>query len=474
MNILSFIRKLQDLVWGVPLMALLLGTGIYLMILLRGIPLRKLGWALSEALGGDPGKKEKKGEGGEEISAFSCLATELAATIGTGNIVGVVGAISLGGPGALWWMALSGVIGLATKLVESSLSVKYRILTKEGAFLGGPMVTLSNAFPLPRFGKALGILYASLAVLCAFGMGNMVQANSIAVSLKASFSVPFATSGWIIALFVLFSVLGGVKQISKIASFLVPAMGGIYLAGCLGILLKSWDQLLPVLFASLKAAFLPRAVGGGIFGTVTCTLADSIRWGVSRGIFSNEAGLGAGGISAAATSEESYVRQGFISMTGVFFDTLVICMVTGITYCCSGVMQGIRDGYYVMPNGMRIAETDGAGLMIAAFEGAYGRFGVSLLGICITLFAFATILGWGYQGEQAFRFLFGEKHVKWFRLSYGLASLAGAYFTAEVIWGAADVCNGLLALPNLICVLVMAPGICEEIRHNFARIPTSY
>lgn len=464
MELLKLIQKMQEWVWGVPLMTALLGTGIYLMILLRGLPILKLPRAISEAVGGnrhlDEAKKEKEKN---DISAFSCLATELAATIGTGNIVGVVGAITLGGPGALWWMALSAVIGLATKLVESSLAVKYRIKTKDGSWLGGPMVTLARAFPNPVLGKYLGYAYALLAVLCAFGMGNMVQANSIASSLKASFSIPVYVSGWIVALLVLFSVLGGVQVISRLSTYLVPAMGGLYLAGCLGILIQGHDLLLPVLLESLKAALCPRAVGGGVFGTLSCTLAGSIRWGISRGIFSNEAGLGAGGISAACTQEHSFVRQGLISMTGVFFDTLVICMVTGITFCCSGILPEIAQGYYLMSNGRRVSMDDGAGLMIAAFEKAYGSLGVALLGVCITLFAFATILGWGYQGEQAFRFLFGDTAVKWYRFVYGFASLIGACFTADLIWGISDICNGLLALPNLICILAIAPGSCREL-----------
>ena len=471
MELMELIHKVQEWVWGVPLMAALLGTGIYLMILLRGLPILKLPRAISEAVGENKALDDSKSEKGQnDISAFSCLATELAATIGTGNIVGVVGAITLGGPGALWWMALSAVIGLATKLVESSLAVKYRIKTGDGSWLGGPMVTLTRAFPMPVLGKYLGYVYALLAFFCALGMGNMVQANSIAGSLKAAFSIPVYVTGWVVALLVLFSVLGGVKVISRISTYLVPAMGGLYLAGCLGILIRGHEQLLPVLLESLKAAFCPRAAGGGVFGTLSCSMSAGIRWGISRGIFSNEAGLGAGGISAACTQEHSFARQGLISMTGVFFDTLVICMVTGITFCCSGILQKMEQGYCLLANGGMVSMDDGAGLMIAAFERTYGRLGVVLLGVCITLFAFATILGWGYQGEQAFRFLFGEAAVKWYRFAYGFSSLVGACFTADLIWGISDICNGLLALPNLICILVLAPGICRELNGELQKI----
>lgn len=458
---MSYVKKIQDLIWGVPLMTLLLGTGIYLMLLLRGLPVRKLFWAVSEAV---RGKKKPEGEKDEEVSAFSSLATELAATIGTGNIVGVVSAITLGGPGALWWMGFSGVIGLATKLVESSLSVKYRRKTAGGNWLGGPMVTLTDAFPKPTIGRVLGILYAIFAVLCAFGMGNMVQSNSIAVALNSSLSLPPVITGAVVGGLILFSMLGGVKTISKIATYLVPAMGALYLAGCLGIILQGRGVLWEVLAKSFLAAFHPRAVSGGIFGAVTATAFDGIRLGISRGIFSNEAGLGAGGISAASSGETDYLRQGFISMTGVYFDTLIICMVTGITFCCSGVLKELSGGSYLMANGKSISAGDGAGLMIAAFEKAYGRFGGLLLSVCIVLFAFATILAWGYQGEQAFRFLLGDGKVTWYRFIYGLLSLFGAVFTVELIWGISDICNGLLALPNLVCVLFLAPSICAEIR----------
>lgn len=462
----NILQRLRDFVWGPPLLVLLLGTGIYLMILLRGLPLRNLGMALKIALGIDGAGDQKKGEKGaeKEISAFSSLATELAATIGIGNIIGVVSAMTLGGPGALLWMILCAMIGLATKLVESTLSVKYRMKRTGEPPLGGPMITLATGFPFPRVGKFLAALYALLAVLGSFGMGNMVQGSSVAASMEASFGIGKAQTGIFLTILTILAILGGMKMISKISTYLVPAMGAIYLAGCLGIILFHPQNLLPGIRDVFLAALSPRAVSGGLFGTVTCTMAESLKWGVARGIFSNEAGLGAGGISAAASKEKDPVRQGYVSMTGVFFDTIVICTVTGIAYACSGVAGMAQRGELFLRNGMMVNLRDGSAMMVAAFETVFGRFGGALLGTCISLFAFATILGWAAQGEAAFGYLFGFQRVMTYRFLYGLMTFVGAVFAVETVWTISDICNGLLAIPNLICVLVMAPEICADIR----------
>lgn len=461
-HFLQIIRKLQDFVWGTPLLVLLLGTGAYLMFLLRGLPLKKLIPAVKLALGG----REKRAEHGKQggISAFSSLATELAATIGTGNIVGVVSAMTLGGPGALVWMVLSSILGLATKLVESSLSVRHRITKKNGQFLGGPMITLATSFPFKRTGRVLAYLYSLFAVLCAFGMGNMVQANSIAASLEASMGIDRAKTGLFLSILTILTILGGIRMISGVSTYLVPFMGAVYLLGCFGVILANLQNFFPAVLGILTAALCPRAVSGGIFGTVAVSWIQSMKWGVSRGVFSNEAGLGAAGISAAASRETQFVKQGLISMTGVFFDTVVICVLTGIAYACSGIPQKLESGGLLLRSGTAVSLSDSAGLMIAAFETAFGKVGGIFLSVCITLFAFATILGWAYQGEQAFLYLFGEKAGKVFCFAYCLAALLGAVFTIETVWGISDICNGLLAVPNLICVLAMAPDICGEIK----------
>ncbi|MBR6477661.1 MAG: sodium:alanine symporter family protein, partial [Lachnospiraceae bacterium] len=261
-------EKLKELLWGTPTICVLLGTGIYLMILLKGLPIRKLPAALRLSLG--MGREAKDGEE-KGISAFSCLATELASTIGTGNILGVVGAMELGGPGALFWMLLSAFTGLPTKLVETALSVKYKSASKEGEAVGGPMVTLAKAFPAKRLGKALGIFYAALAVAGSFCMGNLVQANSIALSLRDAFGIEPKRLGFLLTFLTILAVLGGMKKISKIATFLVPAMGSLYLAGCLGILLCHLENLVPAIAQIIRCAFHPRSALGGLFGTATCS-----------------------------------------------------------------------------------------------------------------------------------------------------------------------------------------------------------
>ena len=380
------VESFRDLLWNGPLLFSLLGTGVYLMMLLRGAPLRNLKPALMLAVGG---KKDSEG-----VSSFSSLATELAATIGIGNVFGVVSAMTMGGPGALLWMEVSAILGLATKLVESTLSVKYRALREGELPLGGPMVTLSRAFPFPKAGRILGLFYAAFALMSCFGMGNLIQANAIAVTLREAFGADGLKVALGITILTIFSVVGGRKGISKIATFLVPAMGALYLAGCLGIIVLHPFRVLPALRGILAGAFCPKAVSGGIFGTVTASAFQSMSLGVARGVFSNEAGLGAGGITAAAAAEKSCVKQGLISMTGVFFDTILICSVTGLAFAVSGVLGGAE----------RAASMDPSVLTSKAFENTYGRFGVCLLAVCITLFAFATILGWASQGEAVFRF----------------------------------------------------------------------
>lgn len=456
----EFICKIREIIWGPPLLVLLLGTGAYLMILLRGLPVKKLFPAIRLALQGDD-------RGKEGVSAFSSLATELAATIGTGNVAGVVSAMTLGGPGALLWMQVGAALGLATKLVESTLSVKYRIKGEKGIPVGGPMITLKYAFPRKRLGAALAFFYALMAFLVSLGMGNMVQSNSIADVLGSSFGLPARKTGLILGVLTLFAVMGGIRLISKVSAYLVPAMGALYLAGCLGILILCRENLVSSIRDILIGAFSPRAVSGGAFGMVTCTTLQSVSAGISRGVFSNEAGLGAAGISAAASREESCVKQGLISMTGVFFDTMLICTLTGLSFAASKVAGPAGEGRLFLKNGSMVTTEDASGLMAAAFESVYGRYGSLLLGICVTLFAFATILGWAAQGEAAFSFLFGSKRIGVFCVIYAICALLGALFSPKIIWNASDVANGLLAIPNLICVLVMAKETAGTIRKKF-------
>ena len=458
----GLIRQLDNLVWGPALLLLLLESGSYLMLRLRFLPLRNLKFALKCAFGGDspPGKNTLgKGSGrasSGSVSSLASLTTELATTLGIGNIIGVAMAMVLGGPGALFWMVATSIVGMATKLVESMLSVKYRGKNQKGQSAGGPMYTCLHAFP-GKPGRILGTLFALLAVTASFGMGNMTQSNSIADTLWVSFRVPKADTGLFLTILTVLVVIGGISVIGKVTQVLVPFMGVFYLLGALAVILVHWRNLPGAVAGILTAAFHPQAVSGGIFGTVTVSAYQSLRWGVARGIFSNEAGIGASGITAAAADTEDCVKQGYISMTGVFLDTAVVCTITGLAFAVSGVLS-LTDA-----NG---APLTGTALTLAAFSTVLGDWGNSFVSACIVLFAFATVIGWAYQGERAFEYLLGgsTKYNIWYRFIYGLTAFVGCVCPLEVVWNFSDICNGLMAVPNLICVLALSGSACREIR----------
>lgn len=444
---MDILELVNDFVWGKWMLVLLLGTGIYFMIKLDFCPLFQLKGAIKSAIGGG----KKKGNG--SVSSLSALMTELAATIGTGNIVGVASAMLLGGPGALFWMMVSGLFGMATKLVESSLSVKYRMRKMNGENVGGPMYLAGYAFKNRLVARMIGVLFAVFAVGASFGMGNMVQANSIAITFRDTFSISVAKVGLCVSILTILVVLGGVKRITKITTYLVPFMGAFYIIGCLLVLLTHVTALPEAIWYIISSALLPRAVAGGLFGSITVQGLQSMRWGISRGVFSNEAGLGASGISAASSGLDDYIKQGYISMTGVFFDTLVMCLITGLTLAVSGVFAVNNNG-------------DCNYLVVSAFCTTFGKLGEYFVCICIGLFAFATIIAWGYQGERAFEFLTGrEKWNIWYRFAYGLVCLLGAVCPLQIVWTLSDICNGLMVVPNLICVYKLSGGICKEIRN---------
>uniref|UniRef100_UPI0040565E4C alanine/glycine:cation symporter family protein n=1 Tax=Acetatifactor sp. TaxID=1872090 RepID=UPI0040565E4C len=465
----ELLKKIDNWVWGPGMLLFLLGTGCYLMVRLRFLPIRRLKFALFCTVGMEDKllqKKDKIHKKGKEkskssqkktggVSSFSSLTTELAATIGTGNIVGVATAMVLGGPGALLWMLLSSVIGMATKLAESMLAVKYRSQNAKGEVVGGPMYTLANAFPIPQVGKILGILFAVFAVMASFGMGNMTQSNSIAEAMKVSFDIPQAKTGLVVTLATILVVLGGIGTIAKVTQIMVPLMGSFYLVGALFVIGTHLENLSQGVYDIVVSAFAPQAVTGGIFGYMTVSAMEALRWGVSRGVFSNEAGLGAAGISAAAADTTDYVKQGYISMTGVFLDTIVICSITGLAFACSG-MLGSKDA-----NGEFLT---GTALTIAAFETTFGEKGATFISICIVLFAFATIIGWAYQGEKAFEFLVKKsQYCICYRFFYALIAFVGTVSSLEAVWDFSDICNGLMVIPNLICVLALSGGACREI-----------
>ena len=458
-EVTGFLQQADRIVWGPWLIFLLLGCGCYLMISLRFLPLRNL----LAALGLVFHPKSRKCTDGKGVSSFSALTTELAATIGTGNIVGVATAMALGGPGALLWMLLSGIIGLSTKLVESTLCVRYRVRDHKGKPVGGPMYVLQNAFPYRRMGRILAVLFAIFAVLASFGMGNMTQGNSIAEALAVTFGVGRTATGLVLGILTILVILGGIDKIARVTEYLVPCMAVFYLFGTGMVIFTHLHNLPAGIWQILWGAFCPEAMAGGGIGFLcsvgngtACSGRQAMRYGVSRGVFSNEAGLGAAGISAACADTPDAVRQGYISMTGVFIDTIVICSLTGLAIASSG-MLGQRDAQGELLNG--------TALMIAVFSATFGRVGEWMLTISIALFAFATIIAWEYQGEKAFEYLTGRcRRTGWYRVGYGIAAFLGAVCSLEAVWDFSDICNGLMAVPNLLAVVMLSKGICREIR----------
>lgn len=453
----ELLEQLNRILWGPWMLAFMLGSGLFLLIRMEFLPIRNLGYALRCVLGWD---RECRTEGGSKkgkgISPAASLTTELAATIGTGNIVGVATAMVLGGPGALFWMLLAAFAGLSTKFAESMLAVRYRIKDPDGSYRGGPMYALSYGFSHQRLGRFLGMAFSLFAVLASLGMGNMTQSNSIAVSMKETFGIRQAETGLILTILVIIVVLGGIRSISRLTLYLVPCMALFYIVGALIVIAAHIEQLPAGIGQILRMAFTGKAAAGGVGGMLTLTMQDALRWGVSRGVFSNEAGLGAAGITAAAADTDSAVRQGYISMTGVFFDTIVICTLTGLVLACSGVL-GLQD-----EKGLPLT---GAALTIAAFSTVFGRWGGCFVSVGIGLFAFATIIAWEYQGECAFAFLSGKrKYCGCYRFIYGLSTFVGAVCMLETVWSFSDAMNALMAVPNLICVLALSGTVCKEMK----------
>ena len=436
----AFLKAVNAAAWGPPLLFLLLGTGIFLTIQLRALPIRRLFFALRTAFGREARYSGEKTEAG--VSPFASLMTELAAEIGTGNIVGVASAMALGGPGALGWMMLAAVVGLALKFSESFLSVQYRMQRKDGTYCGGPMVTLTRAFPGERLAKMLAVFFAGSTVLVSLGMGNMTQANSIALAMQDTFGVAREKSALVLTILLLLVVTGGLRSIAKAAEVLVPGMALFYLGGAGMVIGLHAGELPRTLLAIVRDAFSFRAVSGGAVGA-----------GISRGVFSNEAGLGAGGISAAAAQTDDPVRQGYISMTGVFVDTMVICLVTGLAVGVTGAAEGILEA----------EKADGAAMVIQAFESVFGPAGGYVVAVGILLFAFATMAGWAYQGEQAFLWLVKKDSFGMvYRVFFCFAAFAGCVCMAETVWNFAELANACMAVPNLLCVLRLWKEVKEE------------
>ena len=423
-------------VWGLPLIVLLLGTGVYLTILLRGIQLRALLPALYLAL-----IKRKESDDAEgDISHFQALMTALSATVGVGNIAGVATAIAVGGPGAVFWMWVTGLLGMATKYSEAVLAIKYRQVDKFGTMSGGPMYYISNGLGI----RWLGMLFAVFASLAAFGIGNMVQSNSVADALGEAFGIPFWITGLVLCVATGLVIVGGIKSIARATSLIVPIMIILYMFGAVLTLIVFWKNIPHAFHLIFYHAFNPTAAAGGFLGA---TLSQTVRMGVARGIFSNESGLGSSPIAAAAAKTRNPVAQGLVSMTQTFIDTLVVCTFTALVIICSGLWT---DG------------DTGAGLSAKAFNAGVPELGASIVAISLAFFAYSTLLGWSYYGEKAIEYIFKERAVMPYRVIFTGVVFVGAVVKLDLVWTFADVMNGLMAFPNLIGLLGLSRVVLEE------------
>jgi alanine or glycine:cation symporter, AGCS family len=454
----AWVGNLSGWVWGWPMLVLLVGTGFYLTFLLRGLQFRELGHSLWLAL------IKRKEEGAGDISHFQALMTALAATVGTGNIAGVAAAISVGGPGALFWMWITGLVGMATKYAEAVLGVKYRIVDPRGEMAGGPMYYLARGVGGP-LGKTLGWFFALFAAIAAFGIGNMVQSNSVADALRSSFGFDPIWTGIIIAVLTAAVILGGIKSIGRVAEFFVPVMILFYIAGALVVLAINWRGLPAIFVYVVQDAFRPAAAVGGFAGA---TLMAAVRMGVARGVFSNESGLGTGGIAAAAAQTKHPVSQALVSMTQTFIDTIVVCSMTGFVIIATGSWMKVDPG-----TGRGFT---GSPLTIEAFStGLPGNWGGAIVSIGLALFAYSTILGWSYYGERAIEYLLGAKSILPYRLLFIVASFLGCWVLThpgaggfQLVWSFADVMNGLMAFPNLVGLLLLSGVVAKETRDYLA------
>ncbi|QBI21334.1 sodium:alanine symporter family protein [Egibacter rhizosphaerae] len=441
----------SGIVWGEYLLIpLLLLTGLWLTIILKGLQFRRLIYALWLAL---IKRKEEGTEG--DISHYQALSTALAATIGVGNIAGVAGAIAIGGPGAVLWMWVTGLVGMATKYSEAFLGVKYRRVDAKGEQSGGPMFYLSRG--LPGIGPVLGVLFAVFAAIAAFGIGNMVQANTVADSVNDQFGVETWITGLILTVLAATVIIGGIRSIGRVAAMFVPIMAVFYILAALWVLIVNVEALPAAIATIFNDAFTGTAATGGFAGA---GIAAVIQQGVARGIFSNESGLGTGGIAAAAAQTSHPVRQALVSMTQTFIDTLVVVSFTALTIIVTDTWFRVEE----------IADREGALVTIRAFsEGLPGEWGGILVTVAVVLFAFSTLLGWSYFGERCMDFLFGRRAVEPYRVVFVVLIFVGALFEVGVVWTFADVMNGLMALPNLIGLVLLSGMIARETREYMSR-----
>lgn len=434
MNFFDFINKY---LWGIPMVVVLFGTHIYMTV--------RTGFIQKKVFTGIRLSVTPDHDGDGDVSHFAALSTALASTIGTGNIVGVGTAIALGGPGAVLWMWLTGVFGMATKYAESLIAVKYRVKTDKGEMLGGAMYALERGLGI----RWLGLVFAVLTVLASFGIGCTVQANATATVISSATNIPEWVLGIVLVILLGLVIIGGLQTIAKVCTKLIPFMSIVYVVGCLIILVINAEYIIPAIKVICVSAFSPRAAGGGF---VAATVMAAIRFGCARGLFSNESGMGSAPLVAAAAQTRNPVRQALVSMTGTFWDTVVICLVTGLTLVSTIIAH---------PEIGEAAQDNGGTLTTLAFE-QIGTFGPILLSFGMITFAFSTMLGWSYYGDRCMEYLFGPKSVMPYRIFYSLLAYVGATVSLDLVWGMADTTNALMVIPNVIAMWMLASVISKD------------
>ena len=445
-SFIPVLDAIDSFMWGPPLITLLVGTGIFLTIRLGFLQVFRLPKALGLVY-----RAQNMGKG--DVSSFKALCVALAATIGTGNIVGVATAVKVGGPGAIFWMWMAAFFGMATKYAEGLLAVKYRSVDEKGEIAGGPMFYIRNGMG-EKYRPLAGFFAIATILVAFFGIGTFPQVNAIVDSIDLAFGVPKIMTDAVLTILIAAITIGGLQSIARVASKIIPFMAALYVIISLGLILMHISAVPDAVALILESAFTGTAAAGGFAGS---TIMMAMQNGIARGVFSNESGLGSAPIAAAAAKTKEPAEQGLISMTGTFIDTIIICSMTGLALALTGVWQG---------------EAAGAAMTASAFASAYGPVGNMLLTVSLALFAFTTILGWNYYGERACIYLFGAKGVLPYRLAFIVLIASGAFLKLEAIWILADIVNGLMAIPNLIALIALSGVVVAETRRYLKKLPS--
>lgn len=457
--------KVNNFVWGLPMLVLLVGTGILMTCLTKVFQLSHFGFWMKHTFGSiftDKHITKHTGEDDQSISQFQSLCTALAATIGTGNIVGVASALIAGGPGAIFWMWIVAFFGMMTNYSENVLGIYYRKKNERGEWCGGAMYYLRDGLGSKKgckqIGAVLAVLFSLFCLLASFGIGNMSQINSIAGNMKSAFGIPNIVTGIVLMVAAGLVVIGGIKRIASVTEKLVPFMAIIYIIGALIVCIVNIDQFGAVFGAIFKGAFAMKAVGGGIVGS---GVKLAVTWGMKRGVFSNEAGLGSSVMVHSSSNVKEPVRQGMWGIFEVFADTIVVCSLTAFTVLSSGLVD--------LETGAVLSNSEGSALVGEAFSTVFGKVGPMFIAVAILLFAFSTVLGWSHYGTKAFEYLFGTKAVIVYRVIFIVFILGGATMSLDLAWDLSDTFNGLMAIPNLIGVITLSPVVYKITANYVAR-----